>query len=73
MCDDKVMTSINSILDQIEVDNESSVKALMARIDYEMSISDEMDVIQEVVSRIEQEYSDSSISDGGIMMGFRPR
>jgi len=73
ICDDSVMTSINSILDQIEADNESSVNALMARIDYEMSISDGMNVIQEVVSMIEQEYSDSSISDGGIMMGFRPR
>ena len=72
-CDDAVMASVNSILDKIDTLNGSSVKALMSRIDYEMSISDGMNVIQEVVSKIEHEYSDSNISDGGIMMGFRPR
>ncbi len=72
-CDDAVMNRVSSILDKIDAENELSVKALMSRIDYEMSISDGMNVIQDVVSKIEQEYSDTNISDGGIVMGFRPR
>ncbi len=71
-CDDAVLDSVNHIWDGIDPENVLSINALMSRIDYEMSLNDGINVIQDVIAKIEREYSDNVISDESIKMGFRP-